>query len=104
MAFVGLLLMGLAKVLNLLISFYNILMIARVILSWVNPDPGNSLVRIIYQSTEPVLVRIRRILPASFFQFGFDFSPLIVFILLTLFETIVVGGLLDLAYRLRYGG
>lgn len=103
MAFLGLIVVAVAKILSLLINFYTILLVARIILSWVNPDPSNAIVRFIYQSTEPVLMRVRQLLPTSFFQFGFDFSPILVFILLTLIETIVVGGLYDLAYRLRNG-
>ena len=101
MAFLGLIVTAFAKILSLLINFYTILLVARIILSWVNPDPGNAIVRFIHQSTEPALIRGRRLLPVSFFQFGIDFSPIIIFILLTLIETIVVGGLYDLAYMLR---
>jgi len=56
------------------------IIIIRALISWVNPDPYNFLVRAIYDITEPVLYRIRRLLPVA--GGGFDFSPIIVIILI----------------------
>ena len=56
------------------------IIIIRAIISWVNPDPYNFLVRAIYDITEPVLYRVRRLLPVA--MGGFDFSPLIVIAIL----------------------
>jgi YggT family protein len=53
---------------------YMWVIIIRAVISWVNPDPWNPIVRFMYQVTEPVLRPIRRRLPAT----GIDFSPLIV--------------------------
>lgn len=102
MAFLGLIVTAVAKLLHILINVYSLVLVGRVIFSWVKPDPYNPIVRFLYQITEPLLSKVRRLLPASFFHVGFDLSPLIVFILLMLFETIVVGSLDDLAYRLRF--
>ncbi len=63
-----------AYVLHTIIWVYIIIIAARAILSWVNPDPYNPIVRFLYAATEPVLRPIRRRLPAM----GIDFSPLIV--------------------------
>jgi YggT family protein len=52
------------------------------VLSWVNPDPYNPIVRFIHNVTEPILYPIRRRLPLSFG--GIDFSPIIVFIAIIL--------------------
>ena len=51
-----------------------ILLIARVVVSWVSPRGGGALVAFIYQATEPILAPIRRILPPTA---GIDWSPLI---------------------------
>ena len=53
---------------------YMWIIIIRALLSWVNPDPWNPIVRFLYQVTEPVLRPIRRRLPYT----AIDFSPLIV--------------------------
>lgn len=76
MFILGNFLRGLAKVLDLGLSIYFWIIIARAVLSWVNPDPYNPIVRFIHSVTEPVLVRIRSRLPLFFG--GFDFSPLLI--------------------------
>jgi len=57
-----------------------LLIIARVIISWVMPMGGGGLVAFVYQATEPILAPIRRILPPAG---GFDFSPLIAILLIS---------------------
>lgn len=39
------------------------LMFARAILSWVSPDPSNFIVRLIYSTTEPLLMPVREKIP-----------------------------------------
>ena len=73
MYMIGYFLMAVAKVLDLALSLYMWVVVARAILSWVNPDPYNAIVRFIHSVTEPVLVQIRSRIPASFG--GIDFSP-----------------------------
>ena len=63
-----------------ILTLYMFIIIIRALISWVNPDPYNFLVRAIYDITEPVLYRIRRLLPVA--GGGFDFSPIIVIILI----------------------
>jgi YggT family protein len=64
-----------ATVLQSLLDIYLIIVIIAAVISWVNPDPCNPIVRGIYGVTEPVLNRIRRVLPMP--VPGIDFSPLI---------------------------
>lgn len=73
---------------------YTILVIVRVILSWVNPAPGNPLVAFVYRITEPVMGPIRNLLPA---MGGIDFSPLLVLVGIQLAERLAVRLLLGLA-------
>lgn len=62
------------------LRIYMIIVIIRAVLSWVNPDPCNFLVRAVYDLTEPVMSRVRALLPVA--GGGFDFSPVIVIIII----------------------
>ncbi len=88
-----------ATVMNLLLQFYMWVLIARVVISWVNADPYNPIVRAIITATEPLLYRIRRSLPV--FGGGIDFSPLVVFAGIIFLQTFLVRSLFDLAVRLQ---
>jgi YggT family protein len=68
------------------LNVYFYILLARIILSWVTmfwspPSSVSPLIRAIYDVTEPVLGPLRRILPP---MGGFDFSPILVFIILRL--------------------
>jgi YggT family protein len=65
-----------ANLVNLVLVAYMWIIIARAILSWVNPDPYNPIVRFLYRVTEPVLRPVRDRLPT--FQMGLDLSPMLV--------------------------
>lgn len=67
--------------LNIIYWAFWILILARVILSFIRIDPYHPLVRLVYDLTEPILAPIRRILPP---MSGLDFSPLIALLLLQL--------------------
>ena len=64
-----------------------ILLLARVIISWIRVDPYNPIVKFIFQATEPLLAPIRQLLPATG---GIDFSPLILFLVLGFLQRIVL--------------
>lgn len=70
-----------------LIDLYSLVLFGSVVLSWVRPDPDNSIVKVIHQLTEPVLSRVRQILPAAG---GFDLSPMVVLIGLQLLKSLLV--------------
>jgi YggT family protein len=93
------LLLGIAEVLGMLLRFYMWVLIARVVISWVNADPYNPIVRAIVSVTEPVLYRIRRSLPI--FAGGIDFSPLVVFAGIYFLQIFLVRTLIDLAVRMQ---
>lgn len=95
------LLLALAKILHLLVRIYTFVVAIAVLLSWVNPDPYNPIVRLFRQLTEPVFYRVRRLLPNVLFRTGIDFSPLVVLFVLILLETVVVQLLYDFAISLR---
>jgi YggT family protein len=92
------LLLALAKILHLLLTFYMWIIIARAILSWVNPDPYNPIVRFLYNATEPVLYAIKRRVPVLFG--GIDFSPLIAILIIMFLDNFLVPSLTGLALRM----
>jgi len=63
------------QLIDLFLTIYIWIIIARAIISWVNPDPYHPLVRFLYRVTEPVLAPVRRIIPPIA---GIDISPVIV--------------------------
>jgi YggT family protein len=89
---------AIATALNLVLTLYMWIVIARALISWVNPDPRNSIVRFLHNATEPLLYRVRRVLP---FMGGLDLSPLVVIIAIVFLEQFLVGSLQGLAYRMR---
>lgn len=95
-------LVALAQILDFLLWAYLWIVVARAVVSWVNPDPYNPIVRFLYGATEPVLYRIRRVLPL--YAGGIDFSPLIVFIAVIFLQRFLVASLYDLAQSIRLMG
>jgi len=94
-------LIAVAKILNIGLTIYMWIIIGSAIISWVNPDPYNPIVRFLYATTEPVLYRIRRRLPTSFG--GFDFSPIIVILCIIFLQAFVVDSLIQFAVKLGTG-
>jgi YggT family protein len=93
-------LVALATVLGMALTIYTWIIIGRAIISWVNPDPYNPIVRFLYNVTEPVLYRVRRTIPFSYAG-GIDFSPLIVLLGIYFLQIFLVRSLQDFALTLR---
>ncbi len=93
------LLEALAGILNLFLTLYMWLIIGRAVISWVSPDPHNTIVRILYLTTEPVLYRVRRAFP--FNMGGIDFSPIIIFVVIIFLQRFLVQSLYDMAQAMR---
>ena len=91
------LLTAIAKILDVVLVIFMWIVIARAILSWVNPDPYNPIVRFIHNITEPVLFQIRKRIPLNFG--GIDFSPILVLLAVIFLRQFVVQSLYDLALR-----
>ena len=91
----GNLVSALASVLNMLLSAYMWIIIIRALISWVNPDPYNPIVRFLYRVTEPVLRPIRSRLPT--WQMGLDLSPLIVIFIIYFLQQFLVPVLYEIA-------
>jgi YggT family protein len=77
-------------VLHLLIDGYSVLVLIAVVLSWVRVSPDHPLRQVTDRAVEPVLDRIRRVLPD---MGGIDFSPWILLIGLRLLGRLLHSGL-----------
>lgn len=76
------------EVVNLVFQIYIFIVIARALVSWVSPEPYNPIVRFLHNATEPVLSRMRRLLPLEFG--GFDLSPVALILLLTILRRVLL--------------
>ena len=94
------LLQAVATVLNLALTAYMWVVIISALLSWVNPDPYNPIVRILRNLTQPVFARVRRWLPFTLMG-GLDLSPLVVIFAIYFARIFIVGSLFDMAYSVR---
>lgn len=90
---------AIAHVLDVVLSIYMWLIIISALISWVNPDPYNPIVRFLYSVTEPVLSFVRRNLPLP--RMGIDLSPLIVLLVIVFLQNFLIRTLLQLAGDLR---
>jgi YggT family protein len=88
---------ALARVLDIGLNLYMWIIIAQAVISWVNPDPYNPIVRFLHSVTEPVLYNIRRLIPVYFG--GLDFSPIIAILVIIFLKTFLVQSLIQLAVR-----
>ncbi|MBD3287896.1 YggT family protein [candidate division KSB1 bacterium] len=92
------LLITIAKIIDIAVTLYIFAIIARVIISWIQYDPYNSVVRFIVEITEPPLAKIRQLVPTFG---GLDISPMILIFVLYILEGFVVSTLNDLALALK---
>ena len=91
--------MALAKIIDLGLSLYMWIIVARALISWVNPDPYNPIVQFLYRTTEPVMARIRRWLP--FGGLGIDISPIIIIAAIMFLQNFLLKSLIEFAYYLK---
>jgi YggT family protein len=86
---------ALATIIDITLTVYLWIVIARAIVSWVSPNPRNPIVRFLHMTTEPILYRIRRMLPVNFG--GIDFSPVVLIVGIVLLQKLLVNTLTQLA-------
>ena len=79
---------SLYDIVSLVFQVYIFIVIARALISWVNPDPYNPIVRFLHNATEPVFALMRRYLPLQFS--GIDLSPIALLFALTIVEKILL--------------
>ncbi len=94
----GNILQGFATILDTVLWLYMWVIIARALISWVNPDPWNPIVQFLERVTEPVLSPIRRWVG---FRMGIDLSPIIAILIISFLQIALVKTLSDLARQLN---
>ncbi len=99
MFIVGNFLGAIASILDTVLYLYMLIVIARALISWVNPDPYNPIVQFLYRLTEPVLSWVRRTIPSV--AAGIDFSPFIVILIIYFLQSFLIGSLRGIAFRLQ---
>lgn len=90
---------ALAKIIDMGLTLYMWIVVARSLISWVNPDPYNPIVRFLYRSTEPVMAPIRRWLPLR--NMGIDISPIIVIAAIIFLQSFLLKSLMEFANYLK---
>jgi YggT family protein len=73
---------GLIRLVSSAIRVYMWVVIIRVLVSWISPDPLNPIIQFLRGVTDPVLDRLRRLMPRFFWSTGLDFTPLVLILLL----------------------
>lgn len=81
---------------SMLVKFIEYVILIRVILSWIPLDRNNSIVKIVYALSEPLLYPIRQMLKKSPLGDGMmlDFSPIILMFILIFLKRILAAFLL----------
>lgn len=101
LGFAGLAVMALADLLGLVLTVFVILLIVRIVLSFVGDSRSyHPAVPLVIALTEPILKPIRRRLPALG---GFDFSPILAWLAILLVRILIVQPLLDIGLRMAKG-
>lgn len=87
-----------AQMLSALFTLYTWVLIIRVLITWVNPDPFNPVVQFLVKATDPVLEPLRKVIP----PLGpFDISPVVALLILQALQHFLIRTLLDISFRLR---
>jgi YggT family protein len=96
----GDLIITLARIVDTLLEIYKWVVIIAALISWVNPDPYNPIVKFLYSATEPVFRPIRRLIG---YRLGpIDISPIIVILVIIFIQSFLLRTLIKVGYR--FGG
>jgi len=68
-------------------QIYMILILVRIVLSWVKHNPYHPVIRFIYETTEPFLGFFRKIIPPIGMM---DISPIVAYFVLLLIRTVLL--------------
>jgi len=96
----GNLFIAIGSILDILLKIYTWVIIIAALLSWVNPDPYNPIVRLLYGVTEPVLRPISRRLGILG---GIDLSPIVALLIIFFLRYFIVKSLIELGYKMKGG-
>jgi YggT family protein len=88
--------LGVGGIFLTLINVYICVIIIAGLITWVNPDPRNQLVQILYRLSEPAYKLVHRYIPTVFN--GIDLAPLIIVVILQIAMVFIKAGLMRLAF------
>ena len=97
----GNLLLAVAEIVTALLNVYYWVVIIAALISWVNPDPYNPVVRFLRTVTEPVLRPVRRMIGNRLGPI--DISPLIVLFAIIFVQKFLVRSIIEIAYKIKGG-
>lgn len=101
MFILGNLILAIADILDIVLSIYMWVVIIAALISWVNPDPYNPIVRILHALTEPVLRPVRRVIG---YRLGpIDISPLIIILAIIFIQKFLISSLIELGNNIKGG-
>jgi len=98
MFMLGNFILALAKPISFVLDAYILIVIGRAVISWVNADPYNPIVRFLVQVTDPLLLRIRRYVPP---MGGMDLSPMILILAIVFLQSFLVPTLMQIGASLQ---
>ena len=96
----GNVLLGLGVVLQNVLWFYSLVLLARAVVSWVNADPRNRIVQFLHMATDPLLQVIRRMLPTNLRYFPIDIAFLVLVAIVLFSQYAIAKTLIDIGSRL----
>jgi len=94
-------LVAFANIIDFVLGIYKWIIIIAAVVSWVNPDPYNPIVRLLHRATEPVLRPVRRLIGTRLGPI--DISPLIVILVIIFIQMFLVKSLIELGYKIKGG-
>ncbi len=101
MFIIGNLLLAIAQILDIILKIYTWIIIIAALISWVNPDPYNPIVRFLYSVTEPVLRHVRRFFRPILGGIGIDISPMIVIFIILFIRRFLITSLIEIALKMK---
>lgn len=97
LSFPGVIVLAAAELLRLLVYIYIFSIFIMAMLSWINPDPANPVVPLLWRLTSPVLRPFRQLIPSLG---GLDLTPMLAIIALLFLTRLLLDPFTDFAYRL----
>lgn len=92
---------AIATIIDYLLELYKWIIIISALISWVNPDPYNPIVKFLYSVTDPVLRPIRRFIG---YRLGpIDISPLVVIVAIMFIQLAIIKPLMKFGHMLGGG-
>jgi YggT family protein len=101
MLVLGNFLLAVGNILNILLDIYYWVVIIAALISWVNPDPYNPVVRFLHAVTEPALRPVRRLIG---YRLGpVDISPLVVILGILFIQKFLIASLIEIGHKIKGG-